>query len=282
MLTDFITQLPESQGKIQILVVVDQFMKMAHFIGLHQKATAKDIVDTFLREVWILHGLPTEIISDLDTEFSCDFWESLCRTPGVRQLMSMAYHLQTDGQTVRTNQLLEGYLQTFVNYDHNDWHQLLLLAAHAYYNSATNAHKMTLFFANNGFHPQREWKKEREAYNPGATMYVYWMQDIHRQAKQTLENKSQLMKRYYDRKATGQSNLGVSALVMCNAKNICTKRPSKRLRRKLYGSFKVLEKKGSRAYKLEISPQWKIYPVFHISLLEPYRASNRPNRDQPP
>jgi len=33
---------------------------------------------------------------------------------------------------------------------------------------------------------------------------------------------------------------------------------------------------------LEISPQWKIHPVFHVSLLEPYRASNRPNREQPP
>jgi len=71
-------------------------------------------------------------------------------------------------------------------------------------------------------------------------------------------------------------------LVMLNAKNIRTKRPSKKLSPKLYGPFKVLEKKGSRASKLEISPRWKIHRVFHVSLLEPYRASNRPNRGQPP
>jgi len=40
--TDFISQLPESQGKTQIMVVVDRFRKMAHLIGLHEKATAKD------------------------------------------------------------------------------------------------------------------------------------------------------------------------------------------------------------------------------------------------
>jgi len=68
-----ITQLPESQGKTQIMVVVDLFTKMAHFIGLHEKATAKDVADTFLREVWTLHGLLTEIISDMDAKFSGEF-----------------------------------------------------------------------------------------------------------------------------------------------------------------------------------------------------------------
>jgi len=70
ILTDFITQLPKSQGKSHIMEVVDRFTKMAHFIGLHENATAKDVADTFLREVWKLHGLPTEIISDMDAKFS--------------------------------------------------------------------------------------------------------------------------------------------------------------------------------------------------------------------
>jgi len=69
---------------------------------------------------------------------------------------------------------------------------------------------------------------------------------------------------------------------MLNAKNIRIKPPLKKLSPKLYCPFKVLEKKGSRAYKLEISPRWKVYPVFQVSLLEPYRASNRPKSEQPP
>jgi len=45
--TDLITNLPESQGHTQIMVVVDRFTKMEHFIGLDGNAMAKDVADTF-------------------------------------------------------------------------------------------------------------------------------------------------------------------------------------------------------------------------------------------
>jgi len=138
------------------MVVVNRFTKMAHFIGLPTNATAKDVANVFLREVCKLHGLPTEIISDMDAKFSGEFWESLCKLLGIKRKMSTAYHPQTDGQTERTNQVLEGYLRNFVNYDQDDWYQLLPLAEFAYNNSATNAHGMSPFFANYGYHPQTE------------------------------------------------------------------------------------------------------------------------------
>jgi len=273
-------QLPESLGKTQIIVIVDRFTKMAQFIVHCENATAKGVADTFLQEVWKLHRLPTEMIVDMDAKFSSEFWESLCTMLGLHRHISTAYHPQSDGQAKRTNQVLEGYLQIFVNSDQNDWYKLLPLAEHAYNNSAKNAHKITPFFANYGFHPQMEWMKQREAHNPGATMYAHWMQDIHRQAKQTAENTGKSMKKYDNRRATEQPSIEVGNLVMVNAKNIPTKRPSKQLSPKLYARFQVLEKKGSLAYQLEISPQWKIDPVFPVSQLEPNRVSNRPKREQ--
>ena len=116
--------------------------------------------------------------------------------------------------------------------------------------------------------------KEREAQNHGPTMYAHWMHDIHRQVKQTLENTGGSTKKYYDRKTTKQPRIEFTDLVMLNEKNIHIKRPSKKLSPKLYGLFKVLQKNGSWACTLEISPQWKIHPVFHVLLLEPYRTWN--------
>ena len=59
------------------MVVVDRFTKMAHFIGLATDATANDVADTFLREVCRLHGLPSEIISDMNAKIPANS-ENLC------------------------------------------------------------------------------------------------------------------------------------------------------------------------------------------------------------
>ena len=94
--TDFTTQLPESQGSTKIIVAVDRFMKIAHFIVLATDATPKDVADTFLQEVWRLHGLPSEIILDMEAKFCGEFWESLCKSLGISLQMATAYHPQTD------------------------------------------------------------------------------------------------------------------------------------------------------------------------------------------
>ena len=215
------------------MVVVDRFTKMAHFIGLEYIETAKDVADGFLREVWNLQGLPTELISDMDPKFSGEFCESLCKSLNIKRRMSTAYHPQTDGQTERTNQVLEGFLRNFVNYDQNDWYQLLPLAEHAYNNSVTNAHEMSPWYANYSFHPKTEWVKEREAQNPGAQLYAHWMQTTHLKAHEALDRTRESMSKYYDRKVKQQPDIEVGDLVMLNAKNIRTKRPTKKLSPKL-------------------------------------------------
>ena len=57
---DFITGLPESNGFMQIWVVVDRLTKMAHFIPMvtKEKSPARDLAMTFAREIWRVHSLP--------------------------------------------------------------------------------------------------------------------------------------------------------------------------------------------------------------------------------
>ena len=106
------------------------------------------------------------------------------------------------------------------------------------------------FYANYSFHPQTEWMKECEAQNPGPQHYVHWMQTTHLKAHEALDQTRESMNKYYDRKAKQQPDIAVGDLVVLNAKNMRTKRPTKKLSLKLYGPFKVMEKRGNRAFKL--------------------------------
>jgi hypothetical protein len=81
---DFITNLPESSGYTQIWVVVDQFTKMAHFILLPMNITAEELARKFLAEIWRLHRLLEEIVSDCDAKFTSKFWATLMEALGIK------------------------------------------------------------------------------------------------------------------------------------------------------------------------------------------------------
>jgi len=119
-LVAFIRQLRNSAGYKQIMVVVDRFTKMAHFIRLQENATTKEVAEALLKEVWKLHGLRSEIISYMDVKFAGEFSDSLYKNLRINRTVSTAYHPQTDGQTERVNQVVGGYLRICVNYDHDD------------------------------------------------------------------------------------------------------------------------------------------------------------------
>lgn len=44
-------------------------------------------------------------------------------------------------------------------------------------------------------------------------------------------------------------------------------RPSKKLSRRFYRPYKIIARIGPIAYKLELSPESRIHPMFHVSLL---------------
>jgi hypothetical protein len=72
-------------------------------------------------------------------------------------------------------------------------------------------------------------------------------------------------------------------MVWLLGKNIRTKRPSKKLDHRFYGSYPVVEQIGTQAHRLKLSQQvGSIHDIFHVSLLEPYVSDNCSAPKPPP
>lgn len=97
---DFITSFPRTaRGHDSIMVVVDKLTNYSHFIPVRSTHKATNIVDTYVREIYKLEGLPKEIISDRDPKFTSNFWTRLFKGLGTKLNFSTTYHLESYGQT---------------------------------------------------------------------------------------------------------------------------------------------------------------------------------------
>ena len=95
---DFITGLPKSTKQNDaIMVVVEKLRKDAHFISVKSTCNIIETISIFMNEIFRLHGMPKEIIFDIDAKFTSNFWKSLFVGFETKLLFSTSYHPQTDG-----------------------------------------------------------------------------------------------------------------------------------------------------------------------------------------
>ena len=153
---DFITGLPKSgpQQHDAILVIVDRLSKMVHYIPTHESVTSEGTARLYFDNIFRLHGLSESLVSDRGTQFTPGFSHALCKLVGITQNLSTSFHLHTDGQTERVNAILEQYLQGYINYQQDNWTEILTMAEFAYNNTVSVTTGITPFFGLYGQHPR--------------------------------------------------------------------------------------------------------------------------------
>jgi len=175
---DFITKLPLVQGYDSILVVVDQFIKMAHFVPTTEKTMAEGLARLFRNNVWQLHGLPKSIISDRGPQFAAGLMRELNEMLRIKTKLLMAFHLQTDGQTKRMNQELEQYLHMFIDHHQDHWLEWLGMAEFAYNNKAHTGTRVLPFEANSGQNPRMRFELRKKGKFEGAEKFAKRMKEV--------------------------------------------------------------------------------------------------------
>ena len=275
---DFITDLPPSAGEgtvfDSIFVVVDRYTKMSLYIPTTKTVTAEGLATVFLQRVVRTFGIPKGIVSDRGSVFTSKFWSSICFYLSVKRRLSTAFHPQTDGQTERQNQTLEHYLRCYCNYRQDDWYSKLPLAEFTYNNSVHSTIGITPFFALYGYNPEIRTNIEADAPGgeaPNARIRIEKLERERAELEKRWLKATAAQQKGYNQKHTPRTfNLG--DMVMLSAKNLRQLRPSKKLADRHLGPFEVIGVVGThrQAYKLRLPASYKIHPVFHVSLLEPY------------
>ncbi|RYO95100.1 hypothetical protein DL764_007750 [Monosporascus ibericus] len=252
---------------------------MRHFAPVTDMS-AETLANAFISDVYRLHGTPATIISDRGTQFVSTFWKELSRRLGVTLRTSTAYHPQTDGQTEVVNAAMEQYLRGYCSFYQDDWVDWLPLAEFANNNHVSETIGVSPFFANYGFHPSMGTEPLRPSDAPKTSTQqeefnkaTYHADRLERVLERVKALMAESQDRYMEQANRHRSDAGTFSegeRVWVNTRYIKSGRPSDKLNDKWIGPFAVT-KVYPRAVAVQLPTHYKLFPVFHTSLIQRHR-----------
>ncbi|KAJ3704876.1 hypothetical protein LUZ61_008581 [Rhynchospora tenuis] len=269
---DFITGLPKSCGKDVILVVIDRFTKYGHFLPLTHPYSASTVAQLFLDNIYKLHGLPQNLVSDRDPIFTSQFWREIMDKIGIQLNLSTAYHPQSDGQTERLNQCVEQYLRCMIFDQQKKWVKWLPLAEYWYNTCFHQSLGMTPFQALYGYSPALlPLGDVIRSSDQAVNTLLSERQRVLGQIKNNLIKAQSRMKKYADlHRSERHFQVGdwVYMRVQPYRQQSVQGSGNMKLNSRYFGPFEILEKVGQVAYKLNLPASAQIHPVIHVSQLK--------------
>lgn len=270
---DFITKLPKTTRKHDsIWVIIDRLSKSAHFIPISEAYKMEKLSQIYINEIVSRHGVPLSIISDRDSRFTSNFWQSLQKALGTRVDLSTAYHPQTDGQTERTIQTLEDMLRSCIIEFGGNWDDHLPLIEFSYNNSYHTSIKCAPFEVLYGRKCRTPvcWTEIGDSQVIGPEI-VQATSDRIAIIRERLKAARDRQKSYADnRRKPLEFQVGDQVLLKVSPwKGVVRFGKKGKLAPRYVGPFEILERIGPVAYKLKLPQELRgIHDTFHVSNLK--------------
>ena len=122
---------PPSFGNLYILLAVDYVSKWVEAIAC-PKNDANTVVSFLKRNILSRFETPRTIINDGGSHFANKIFARLMSRYGIKHIMSLAYHPQTNGQAEISNREIKRILENTVSSSRKDWSSKLDDALWAY------------------------------------------------------------------------------------------------------------------------------------------------------
>ena len=111
---------PSSFGNLYILLAMDYVSKWVEAIACPRNVASIG-VRFIQRNILSRFGAPRTIISDEGSHFENKVFEKLMSRYGIRHVMCLAYHPQSNGQAEISNREIKKILEKTVNLSRKDW-----------------------------------------------------------------------------------------------------------------------------------------------------------------
>lgn len=148
---DFMGKYPRSKkGNSYIFIVVDHFTKFT-FLKAMKEATATNIINFLVKEIFHKFGVPEVIHSDNGSQFCSKNFENLLESYKIQHVKTAVYSPQSNASE-RVNQSVLSAIRAYLEKDHRDWDMYLSEIECALRTSVHTATGVTPFFALFGYH----------------------------------------------------------------------------------------------------------------------------------
>ncbi|GKB53849.1 putative reverse transcriptase domain-containing protein [Tanacetum coccineum] len=230
---DFVMKLPKSsQGYDTIWVIVDRLTKSAIFVHMRETNPMEKLARMYIKEVVTRHAIPVSVIYDHDPRFTLKFWRSLQKALGTNlDIIEFSYN--------------------------NNYHASIKAAPfEALYGRKCRSPVC--------------WAKVGEVQLTGPKLVQETTEKII-QIKQRMQAACVRQKSYADLKRKPiDIQFGDKVMLKVSPwKGVIRFGKRGKLNPKYVGPFKVLEKVGSVAYKLELPQELsRVHNMFHVSNLK--------------
>ena len=111
---------PSSFGNIYILLVVDYVSKWVEATSCPRN-DATTVVGFIQRNILSRFGAPRTIISNEGSHFENQVFGKLMSRYGIKHMMGLAYHPQSNGQAEISNREIKKILEKKINASRKDW-----------------------------------------------------------------------------------------------------------------------------------------------------------------
>ena len=168
------------RGNRFLLVITDRFTKLTRTAPL-KTISAEAVAKAFAKEWVFAYGPPTTVLSDNGKQFTANFFQSLCRILGTKNVYTTTYNPKCNGQVERFNRTILAALRHYLDDHPKDWDLFTDALTYAYntqVHSSTNASPFELVLARKPRHLAMNVNPELEELSTGPFDKMAWLKRL--------------------------------------------------------------------------------------------------------